>query len=184
MKIYVIRHGLTPLNQQKKVNGEIDEPLALEGMEQAKAAILLFPRSVTHIYSSSLVRARQTAKIINSNFNLPISFHNELTEIHMGLLAGKSWENMENGLELKKRHRTVQFNYRPFGGESVGDVKERLIYFLKRLNGKHKDYETLIVTHGGVIRLLHFLEYGEAIYETEKHLKLLIIDTNKILKVH
>lgn len=184
MKIYVIRHGITKFNKKKIVNGQIDEPLALEGIEQAKNASSLIPVSITHIYTSSLIRARQTAEIINTKLHRPISFHNELTEIHMGFLAGKSWENMENGLELKKRHRTAQFNYRPFGGESVGDVKKRLIYFLKRLNGKHKDYETLIVTHGGIIRVLHFLESGEAIYETAENLKLLIIDTNKILEDH
>lgn len=182
MKIYVIRHGITKLNKKKIVNGQIDEPLALEGKEQAKAAISLFPRSITHIYSSSLIRAKQTAKIINSKLNRQISFHNELTEIHMGSLAGKSWEDMEGGLEFKKKHRTVKFNYRPFGGESVDDVKKRLIYFLKKLNGKHKDYETLIVTHGGVIRLLHFLEHGEIVYETTKHVSLLEFNLDKIVK--
>lgn len=181
MKIYVVRHGITQLNKKKIVNGEIDEPLASEGLDQAKALIPLIPASVIHIYSSPLIRARQTAEIFSST-KRSFSLHKELTEIRMGILAGKSWENMENGLELKKKHRTVRFDYRPFGGEAVVDVKKRLIVFLQAINEKHNDYEALIITHGGIIRVLKYLEKGEIAYETEKHLSLLVIDVNKVLK--
>ncbi len=182
MKIYLIRHGLTPLNKKKKVNGEIDEPLAPEGIEQAKSIIQSIPKSVTHIYSSSLLRARQTARIIASVLNIPVSYQNELSEIRMGSLAGKSWEEMENGLELKKKHRTVQFDYKKYGGESVQDVKKRVIPFFKKVNSQYKNNEVLIVTHGGMIRLIYQLEYGESVYETEKHVSLLNFDLSKILK--
>ncbi len=183
MKIYVIRHGVTELNKKKIVNGEIDEPLAPEGIDQAKNLIQEIPDNVTHIYSSPLIRARQTAEILSS-VNRPLSLHEELTEIRIGNLAGKSWENMEKGLELKEKHRTVKFDYRPYGGESVRDVKKRLYEFLKKISGKHKDYEALIITHGGIIRVLNFLETGEVIYETEKHLALVQIDVDRILKDH
>src|SRR3989344_3932278 len=161
MKVYVIRHGLTELNKAKKVNGQIDEPLAPEGFQQAEAAISLLPKSIKHIYSSPLQRARQTAEIINSKLNRPISLQNELTEIHMGSLAGKAWTDMESGLDLKKKHRTVQFDYRPYGGESAKEVRKRVTEFLKKLKQKHGDNEVLIVTHGGIIRLLHLLKYNK-----------------------
>lgn len=183
MKIYVIRHGITELNKKKIVNGETDEPLAPEGLDQARTLIPLIPASIIHIYSSPLIRARQTTEILSSN-KRSISFHEELTEIRMGSLAGKSWENMENGLELKEKHRTVKFNYRPFGGESVADVKKRLLKFLRKINGKHKDYEALIITHGGIIRVLHLLEGGKVVYKTKKHLVLLTFEIDTILKNH
>ncbi|SRR6266568_1760666 len=182
MKIYLIRHGLTPLNKAKKVNGEVDEPLAPEGIEQAKAIVSVFPKSVTHIYSSPLLRAKQTTEIINSELNLPVTVSDELTEIRMGSLAGKSWKEIDGGLELKKKHRTVQFDYRPYGGESVVDVKKRLLPFFKKINSKHGNHEALIVTHGGMIRLINLLEQGESVYETEKHVSLLTFDLDKILK--
>jgi len=182
MKIYVIRHGITQLNKKKIVNGQLDEPLAPEGFEQAKAIVPLIPKSVTYIYTSPLLRARQTAEIIKTKLHLPVSIQDELTEIHMGSLAGKSWENMESGLDLKKKHRTVQFDYRSYGGESVENVKERVITFLKKINNKHNDYEALIVTHGGIIRLLHLLEKGEVVYETEEHVTLLTFDIDRILR--
>lgn len=181
MKIYLIRHGLTHLNKAKKVNGEVDEPLASEGIEQAQAIVELIPKSVTQIYSSPLLRARQTAEIISSATNLPITVANELTEIRMGSLAGKSWEEINDGLELKKKHRTVQFDYRPYGGESLEDVTKRLTAFFNKINDKHADHEALIVTHGGMIRLINLLEQGESVYETEKHVSLLQFDLDKII---
>ncbi|VVA43745.1 conserved hypothetical protein [Candidatus Roizmanbacteria bacterium] len=182
MKIYVIRHGRTELNKEKKVNGEIDEPLIKEGVEQAKTIVAFIPKSVKYIYTSPLLRARQTAEIINLKLNLPIDIKDELTEVHMGSLAGKSWEEMESGLELKKKHRTVQFDYRAYGGESAKNVKKRIIAFFKSIQRKHGDNEILVITHGGVIRLIHLLEYGESVYETEKHVSLLTFDLDKILK--
>ncbi len=182
MKVYIIRHGITPLNKEKKVNGEIDEPLATEGIEQAKQIISQIPKSVAYIYSSPLLRARQTAEIISSRLNLPITFVNELTEIKMGSLAGKSWEEMEDGMELKKKHRSVRFDYTPYGGESLEQVKNRIVSFFKKINNKHSDEETLLITHGGIIRMVNFLDRGEAVYETTKHTSLLTIDLDKILQ--
>ncbi len=182
MKVFVTRHGLTELNKKKKVNGEVDEPLAAEGIEQAKDALSTLPTSITNIYTSPLLRARQTAEILNSQLKAVLSVAEELTEIHMGKLAGKSWEEMESGLELKEKHRTVQFNYRPYGGESVEDVKRRVIRFLKTIKGKHGDNEVLIITHGGMIRLLYLLETNTAPYETEKHISLHTFNLNNILK--
>lgn len=182
MKVYVIRHGLTELNKKKKVNGEIDEPLASEGIEQAKTATSLLPKTIKHIYSSPMLRAKQTARILNSELNLPIFEHQNLTEIKMGFLAGKAWTELKEGLELKKKHRSVQFDYRSYGGESASEVKRRVLEFLKEINGKYKDHEALIVAHGGIIRVLHFLETGEELLNDIGHISPHIFDLRKILK--
>ena len=169
VKIYVIRHGLTELNKKKILNGQIDEPLAPEGIEQAKAAISLIPPSITHIYCSSLLRAKQTAEIINTRV-LPISVQEEIKEINMGNLAGQSWDGMKSGSELKKKHRSIQFDYRKLGGEAATDVKQRVIKLLKKINNKHENHEVLLVTHGGIIRLLHLLAYGKPLLEEVNHI--------------
>ncbi len=183
MKIYVIRHGLTPLNKKEKVNGQINEPLAPEGIEQAIEAIPLLPKSIRQIYTSPLKRARQTAEIINSKLKRPISVQQELAEIHMGSLAGKAWVEMARGLELKIKHRSAQFDYRPQGGESKSDVKNRVLLFLRKINKKYKDFEVLIVTHGGIVRLLYLLENNEVLQdEVVEHVSLKTFDLNKILK--
>lgn len=182
MKIYVVRHGLTELNKQGKVNGQIDEPLAPEGIEQVRDAVSLIPPSITCIYTSSLLRARQTAEIISSRLKLPIYQHEGIKEIHMGSLAGKAWTEMEGGLELKIKHRTVQFDYSRYGGESAAEVKKRVTAFLRKIHGKHSDHEALLVTHGGIIRLLHLLEHDQPLVNEIEHISLLTFDLNKILK--
>ncbi len=181
MKIYVIRHGLTELNKQKVLNSIIDEPLAREGIEQVRVIASRIPKSVTHIYSSPLIRTRQTAEIINARLKRLTSFHKELREIHMGALAGKSWHLMDSGEELKHKHRSIQFDYRPHGGESAEDVKKRIISLLKKLKANHGSHEALIVTHGGVIRTLHLLEHGKHQLDELENASLLIFDLDKIL---
>jgi broad specificity phosphatase PhoE len=183
MNVYVIRHGITQLNIQKKVNAEVDEPLAPEGIEQAKAAVFTIPKSVSIIYSSPLLRARQTAEIIGSALNLPVNVADGLTEIMMGSLAGKSWEEMTDGIALKKKHRSVEFDYMPYGGESLEQVKKRVISFFNEINNKYPDGSVLIITHGGIVRLITMLEQGETVYETIEHASLLTFDLDKILAI-
>lgn len=182
MKVYVIRHGLTELNKQKKVNGEIDEPLTPEGIEQVKATIHTLPTSIKYIYSSPMLRARQTAEIIARVFKTPVLPIEELTEIHMGSLAGKSWEEMNDGLELKKQHRSIQFDYHLFGGEKAEAVKKRVISGLKKIKDEHHDNEVLIITHGGIIRTLHLLEHNQVITEDIKNISLHTFNIDKILQ--
>lgn len=100
----------------------------------------------------------------------------------MGSLAGKSWDNVESGLELKKKHWAVQFDYRKQGGESAADFKKRIVSFLKSIEGKYKDGEVLIVTHGGIIRLLHLLEHGKELLDEIENASIHTIDLGKILK--
>lgn len=181
MKVFIIRHGTTELNKRKKVNAQIDEPLIEESILEAQNAIQLIPKSIKKIYSSPLIRAKKTANIIGEGLHIPVLVQNELTEINMGILAGKSWEEMGSGAELKQKHRTVQFDYRSYGGESLNEVKKRLLAFIKKIQIKHADNEVLIVTHGGIIRILRLLESGESIYETEKHVSPVLLDIGKIL---
>jgi len=179
MKIYVIRHGLTELNKQGRVNGQIDESLTSEGIEQAQALVL--PLSISLIYTSPFLRTMQTVEIINAHLGLPIYPHDGLREIHMGSLAGKAWTEIEGGDKLKIAHRSVQFDYTSYGGESAEQAKKRVLGFLKQIHGKHKDHEALIVTHGGIIRVLHLLETGETTQEDIEHISPHTFDLNKIL---
>lgn len=163
MKVFVIRHGLTELNKKQILNGQIDEPLAKEGIIQAENAISKIPKSVKYIYSSPLLRAKTTAEIINSKLNLPLYIHSNITEIHMGTAAGKSWSDFKNGEKMKTKHRSIKFNYKPLGGESSKEVKKRILEFFKEIKNKYKSEEVLIVAHGGIIRTMNLLLNGEII---------------------
>lgn len=181
MKIYAVRHGLTECNKRDILNGRIDEPLAAEGVEQAKLVALAIPESVKHLYSSPMLRARQTAEIITSECSLPVYFHDGLQEVDLGRFTGKSWTEIESGEEFKEKHRSVQYDYRP-EGESVDDVKSRVMSFLVHIKEVHADGEILIVTHGGIIRVLQLLESGLSKLPVNpvKNASLYVFDLEKI----
>ncbi|MES2215771.1 MAG: histidine phosphatase family protein [Patescibacteria group bacterium] len=174
MKVYLIRHGQTELNKKHLINGQLEDNLTPEGIEQAELAKSLIPKTVKHIYSSPLRRAKDTALILNSELNAELSFHDELKEVNFGLLSGTDFT-----ADVKKAHVSMQYDWHSHNGESVDDVKNRVLRFLKTLKAT-KEGESLIVAHGGIIRLLYFLEQGKLMEEIG-NVSLHSFDLDKIL---
>lgn len=175
MKIYVIRHGQTELNKQGIINGHKDETLSPEGIEQAKQVAPSIPKNIKHFYVSSLRRAKQTAEILNRELNAPMTFHDELKEVNFGILNGTPFLD-----EYKQRHKMQDYDWRP-SGENFEDVKIRVLEILNKIKNESNDDEALIVAHGGIIRLIHFLEFGEPLDEI-KNVSLHSFDLDKIIK--
>ncbi len=74
----------------------------------------------------------------------------------------------------------LDYDWRP-SGESFDDVRERVVNLLGKIKKENNGEEVLIVAHGGIIRLLHFLEFGELMDEI-KNTSLHSFDLDKILK--
>ena len=74
MKIYFIRHGETESNKKGTVTGHIDSPLSEGGIEQTKKTLSEIPNDFQELYSSDLIRCKQTAEILNQKLNLQIKF--------------------------------------------------------------------------------------------------------------
>lgn len=160
MKIYFVRHGQTVSNKKGTVTGHIDSPLNEKGIEQARQASMEIPSNFKIIYSSDLIRCKQTTEIINQKLHLPVKYDSRLRERNFGSLSGKTWE--EIGSDLKDLDTNQKYDYRPYGGESVEDLKKRLFDFIEEISHTKKSGEVLVVAHGGIIRLLHKLKSGEA----------------------
>jgi len=161
MKIDFVRHGQTYGNVAKVANGQImDDSLTEEGIEQAHQTLASLGEHYTEIYSSDLLRAKQTAEILNTKLNLNIKYDVRLRERHTGSYTGKTWH--EIGLNLKEKDKKAVYDYRSQGGESAEDVKERLFSLINEVKENEKDGKVLMVTHGGIIRLLHHVLKGEA----------------------
>ncbi len=176
MKIYAIRHGLTAMNKARLINGHLDEPLAEEGIEQAENARSILPKTLKKIYCSPLLRAKQTAEILNEDLNLPITYNDGLMEVFFGDLEGSDY-----GIEIQEKHKEVVYDWHNVGGEDVFDVKKRLLVTLKKINEENLDSEALLVTHGGIIRMLYFLEKGKPQRNID-NLSLHVFELDKILK--
>lgn len=151
MNIYLIRHG-----RQCSKLCNVDVELAPEGREQAD---LLGQRLKTYdieaVYSSDLIRARETADIINKHLNKPRVIDERWQEANFGGMTGLTNEEMREkyGDFLEKRATMTEDIPYPDGGENCRMVFERSFEALKDLT--KENYENVcVVTHGGVIRAL------------------------------
>lgn len=150
MKIYVARHGQTEWNKDNKVCGRTDISLTNIGIEQAKnLAQKLSSQNIDVIISSPLKRAVQTSEIISKTCNAPIVIDKRLIEQNYGIYEGVD-RKMENFLKNKKN-----FAYSYPKGESMLRVASRVYPLIDELKDKYVDKNILILSHGGVCRIIN-----------------------------
>ncbi|MCM1307677.1 MAG: histidine phosphatase family protein [Butyrivibrio sp.] len=89
MRLYVMRHGETDWNVQKRLQGRSDTELNDNGIRLAKVtAEALKGLRFDAIYSSPLKRAYKTAEIVRGERNIPITADERLLEISFGECEG------------------------------------------------------------------------------------------------
>lgn len=89
--LFLVRHGENLANLTAEFSHRIvDYPLTDKGVLQARqTAEYLAGRGITHIFSSPLKRALQTAQIIGEHTGLPVSSLEEFREVNVGSLEGQ-----------------------------------------------------------------------------------------------
>jgi broad specificity phosphatase PhoE len=169
MELYFVRHGETEFNKHHQLMGQrIDAALDETGLQQAHEVIAKLPKEFDIIYSSPLKRAAQTAKIIADYFDKNIEIRDELKERDFGTLSGKSWHDIdqETGKPLSEADANLTYDYQPYDGESVEQVKSRFTSFLDDVKAKHGDETIIVVTHFGIISIM------DSLYPNKEHHKL------------
>ncbi|MBQ7797463.1 MAG: histidine phosphatase family protein, partial [Lachnospiraceae bacterium] len=155
MRILLIRHG-----RQNSPLCNVNVPLAEEGRRQAELlGERLKKEHVDAVWSSDLIRAVETADIINEKLQVPREIRENLKEISFGDMEGLSDSVIADRFEdfLRGRAKMEKDMAYP-GGESAADVVKRVLPVMKEIS--EHDYDTVaVVTHGGVIRSLvaHYL---------------------------
>ena len=146
----LIRHGQTDWNLEGKYTGQSDIPLNETGRAQAhEAASQLRTDPPDIIYSSDLLRAFNTAKIIAADLGMKIHQDARLREIHQG-----AWEGLHFN-EIKSRfadefaaREDNPLEVAPPGGETVGQVQARVLEAVKEIIKAHPSGRVAIVSHG------------------------------------
>lgn len=163
MKIYFIRHGETIWNKEKKIQGQSDIPLNEYGRELAhvtKEAIKNISFDI--VYSSPLVRAKETAQILVKDRNLEIYEDQRLVEMSFGEGEGESLPEIHAHPEMKL-HNFIHNpgNYTPpKGGETFEELYARCKSFIEEIiiPAEQKYNSMLIVGHGALIRgMIHYI---------------------------
>jgi 2,3-bisphosphoglycerate-dependent phosphoglycerate mutase len=146
--IGLIRHGFTEWNCLGKAQGISDIPLNELGREQALSVgqRLLQDENWDLIVSSDLTRAVETASIIGSLLNIPITYDKRIREIECGQIEGTTEEEriMKWGSNWRKLN---------LGMENFEDVSNRGFGFVEELTNTYNGKRALIVSHGALIGL-------------------------------
>ena len=155
MRIYLVRHGETELNQKKCYYGHMDVGLSEKGVKQAKAIGAFFQnRSFDVVVSSPLIRAVKTAEYILGGREQKIVVDERLSEQNFGIFEGFTYEQLLERYPDEFQSWNQDFSgYRIPGGESFSDVRDRIDNYLKELIGR--DGTMLLVAHKGTLG--HFL---------------------------
>ena len=153
MELYIIRHGETDWNVEKKLQGQSDTELNAYGVELAQVtAKALKDVRFDHIFSSPLRRAYHTAQIIRGERDMEIVTDDRLKEIcfgvNEGVPAAKISEDFHWFFDAPEKYRPAQ------GGETYEQLCERSRDFIDNvivpLSEKEPDGRAVIVAHGAL----------------------------------
>jgi len=155
-EIILIRHGETEWNSQKRMQGHSNSDLSEVGMGQIQALGELMKNvSFDHIYSSDSLRTRQTAEAITQYSGHTLQFDQRIREKNLGVFEGlTSTEAKELHPEIYRLFKTAGANYVIDEGESTQQLLERALEFIEEIRRRHPQERVVMVTHGGVVRVL------------------------------
>jgi uncharacterized phosphatase len=147
--ILLARHGETDWNVERRVQGHSDTPLNDTGREQARAlAEELAGEPIDAVYSSDLVRAHETARIVAEQRGLDVTAIRDLREKHFG-----TWEGLTDQEIFVRFPQTQETSWRDWGdAETREQMAERVLGALHRIAETHPDQRVLVVSHGGPLR--------------------------------
>lgn len=157
LNLYIIRHGQTDWNVQRRLQGHTDIPLNDHGRKQAQALKeVLAPLSLEAFFSSDLSRAYETAALARAHSDIPIFQDAGLRESSLGEAEGLFFDDLHlrfpdaytRWLTTGKANSDFAFP----GGESKLQHRERLEKTMRSLFETHAYSRIALVTHGGAMR--------------------------------
>ena len=161
-KIYITRHGESLWNVEGKVQGVTDTPLTQNGINQAHELAKKIKNSalkIDEILHSPLSRAAETAKIVAQENGLPLTLEPRLIEQNFGEYEGHEWAKHPGVFHDAKKQFANDYD----GGESMLRLGQRIYNLLDELKARSKaeNKTFLLVTHGGIARMIHSYFYSE-----------------------
>ncbi len=153
-RLYLIRHG--EVVNHGVYNGHMDvdiTPLGIKQMDSLRDR--LREKKMAAVYCSDLRRTRVGAEIIGRPHSLLPQSFTELREMNFGRWQGLTYKEVQEKYpaDIPQWLQDLE-NFRIPEGESLRDVRERVIPKLKELIAKHQGEDFILVCHGAVNRLI------------------------------
>lgn len=156
LNLYIVRHGETEFNVEKRMQGRLDSPLTQRGIDNAiSLSKQLKDVKFEKIYASPSPRAYKTAELIKGERDTQIQIDNELREMNLAGWEGKSKEELE---QLYPEENDIFWNkpqlFKPVDGESFQQVQDRVVEAINKLISENDEGNILIITHSVVIKTI------------------------------
>lgn len=148
----LLRHGETELGGG--LRGSLDDALTDNGWEQMRQAVLA-QGPWDRLVSSPLQRCARFAEELGVRLDLPVSLEPDLQELHFGAWEGQSAAKlMETDAEALGLFWADPYSFTPPDGEPVEAFSRRVRGAVLRLHQRYAGQRVLLISHGGVMRLL------------------------------
>jgi probable phosphoglycerate mutase len=163
-RLWVVRHGETDWNRERRMQGHVDVPLNETGRDQARdTAERLAQRFADEappaIYTSDLRRAAQTALAIGRALQVRPHVARKLRERAFGLVEGKTFAELAESYpdEVRAYRREGKKDAIP-GAEPYAEFVERCLRALRAI--ARREERAIVVTHGGLIKVVLRAVFG------------------------
>ncbi|MFJ4497176.1 alpha-ribazole phosphatase family protein [Pseudomonas atacamensis] len=152
LRLDLLRHGETELGGG--LRGSLDDALTANGWTQMRAAVV-DGGPWDRIVSSPLQRCARFAAELGEQLNLSVHLDKDLQELHFGAWEGQSAAAlMETDAEALGLFWADPYGFTPPQGEPVSAFSSRVLAAVARLQAAYAGERILLVSHGGVMRLL------------------------------
>jgi probable phosphoglycerate mutase len=155
-RLYLVRHGATPLTAEDRFSGSENVHLSEEGHAQVtRLAQRLKEDEINAVFCSPLDRTLETANVIAKPHTITPITKDGLREISHGHWEGMSRKEVEEQFsEEYSAWESDPFTFAPEGGESGISVLARALPVIREVVLEHKDKNILIVSHKATLRLI------------------------------
>lgn len=167
IQLYFIRHGETDANKAYTQGGSFNETgsgtnISLNEIGKLQAQALSLTISPDVVFSSPLIRVKETAEIFCSNHGLKcpdIIYDDRLIEYSKGKFEGVEFAEISKqmGLDVKDTCLSCTYDFSQYGGDSAETIKAHVISFLEMIKNKYQDKTVLCFSSAGVIRMMYFV---------------------------
>ena len=145
-KYYILRHGEAISNVKSIVSSwpeKFKNPLTFKGRKQVKEVTKKIKnKHINLVFSSDLLRTKQTAEIVSQKLKIKPKFDKRLREIGFGYLNGRSAEEL---LYLNLEKERIDHSFQK--SETYESVLKRVYNFLRDVEKKYKGKNILIISH-------------------------------------
>lgn len=167
---FILRHGESLTNKKKLTScwpEKVYSPLTKKGEKQIKlAARKLAKEKIDLIFSSDLLRTKQTSQIVGEALGIKPKFDKRLREVDVGSFNGKPINEAGKFWATKNKLSSLEYYSRRWqiaapGGENYRDIERRMWSFIKEIDKKYQGKNILIISHGRPLALLEKILLGQ-----------------------